>query len=355
MKGIAEQRLFSQQLATTKLKNPGDVVAWMGALQAQDYAGAKWSIGLRMQKTTEAKIEQAIDDKAILRTWAMRGTLHFVAPSDIRWMLELLAPRIIANNARRYRELELDIRTFVRSNAVIAKAFQESKQLDRSALVAILEKKGISTAGQRTPYLLQRAALELIIYQGVMRSNNPTFLLFDDSIPKTKLLAREEALAELSLRYFTSRGPATIKDFIWWSGLSSADANAGLNAIKSKLDQEFIDGRSFFLSCSRPKVMKNLPILCLLPGFDEYLLSYQDRSASMDVKRLRALTPTNGMLPPTVVINGNVVGTWKRTIKKDTVVVDCRPFSKLSDDEERALHDAVGRYGEYLGMSARRA
>ena len=243
---ISIQRLVSQQLAKIQFKEPGDVVTWMGALQAQDYSGAKWSIGLRLSGVTEEAIEQAIDNKKIIRTWAMRGTLHFVAPTDILWMLDLLAPRVISNNARRYRELELDEVTFTRSNDVIAKALDSDRQLDRPALVAMLEKKGISAAGQRTPYLLQRASLDRIIFQGTMRSNNPTFLLLDKSLPKTKPLKRDEALLELALRYFRSRGPATIQDFLWWSGLSRADANAGLEAIKSELDQETIEGRVYW-------------------------------------------------------------------------------------------------------------
>jgi hypothetical protein len=253
-------------------------------------------------------------------------------------------------NARRYRELELDERTFVRSNDVLAKALQNGKPLDRPALVAILEKKGISTAGQRTPYLLQRASLDRIIYQGVLRGNKPTFLL-DDLPPKTKQLKRDEALAELALRYFRSRGPATIRDFVWWSGLSSADANAGLDAIKTTLAQETIEGRVYWLPRSLSKTVKPPTKAYLLPGFDEYLLSYQDRSASMDVKRLRALVPANGMLPPTIVINGRVAGTWKRTFKKGAVVIAVKPFTRLAELEERALTASARRYGEFLGMS----
>jgi hypothetical protein len=352
MPDIPLLRLSSQHLARTKLKKPGDVVAWMGAIQAQDYAGAKWSIGLRLAKATEAGIEQAIDDKKIVRTWAMRGTLHFVSPQDIQWMLGLLAPRIIANNARRYKELKLDGHTFMRCNDVIANAMQSNGPLDRPALVAILEKKGISTAGQRTPYLLQRAALDRIICQGVMRSNNPTFFLLGDMLLKTKTLARDEALAELASRYFKSRGPAAFKDFVWWSGLSVPDARAALDAAAPGLASTTMDNTVYWQSRTRTEPPKETTALHLLPGFDEYLLSYKDRSASMDVKQLRSLTPANGMLPSTIVMNGRVVGMWKRTIKKDMVVVDCRLFVQLGDQEQRALAVAVNHYGEFLGKAA---
>ena len=349
---IPLQRLLSQELARTKFKQAGDVVAWMGGIQAQDYAGAKWSIGLRLSGAAEEGIEQAIDNKNILRTWAMRGTLHFVSPADIRWLLELVASRIITNNARRYKELELDDRTFVRSNDVIAEALRDGKQLDRSALVAILERKGISTAGQRTPYLLQKAGLDRIIYQGAMRSNNPTFLLLDESLPKTRPFKRDDALYELAFRYFRSRGPATIQDFIWWSGLSGADANAGLDAAKSELARETIDGQTYWQGRSISTTRYSASTVYLLPGFDEYLLSYKDRSASMDVKRLRALTPANGMLPPTIVMSGIVVGTWKRTLKKDAVVIAAKPLRPFTTAESRAFGSAARRYGEFLGLPA---
>lgn len=354
MLAIPRQRLQSQQLAETKLTQPGEVVQWLGAIQAQDYAGAKWSLGLRLPNSREQEIERAIAEAKILRTWAMRGTLHLVAPQDIRWLLKLLAPRIIANNARRYKELELDERTFGRSNAVITEALAGGKQLARPALVAVLEQAGISTTGQRTPYLLQGAALGQVIGQGVMRGNNPTYCLLDEAVPPTKSLLREEALAELAGRYFTSRGPATLKDFIWWSGLSSADANAGLAAVKTQLAQVDIDGQTYWLPDSGVVEMSSAPWLYLLPGFDEYLLSYQDRSAAMDVQRFRALTPANGMLPPTLVWDGRVIGTWKRTFKKKgAVLITPQPYGKLSAVERQALVAAARQYGEFLGMAVK--
>jgi hypothetical protein len=228
---------------------------------------------------------------------------------------------------------------------------QGGNQLDRPQLVAVLEKHGISAAGQRAPYLLQRAALARLICQGVMRGKNPTFFLLDELIPKTQPLTREEALAELARRYFTSRGPATIRDYIWWSGLSSADANLGLDSVKSRLIQETREGRVTWLARSRKKTTTTPITACLLPGFDEYLLSYQDRSASMDVKRLRTLTPSNGMLPPTMAINGRVAGTWKRKFKKDKAVITLKPFIPLSAAEQRGVLTAAHRYGDFLEMA----
>jgi hypothetical protein len=350
MPDIAVHRLHSQQLEHTRLEKPGEVVTWLGAVQAQDYAGAKWSIGLRLPDSTDAGIEQAIADNAFFRTWAMRGTLHFVAASDIRWLLALVAPRIIARNARRYSELELDERTLARSNAVLAAALQGGEQLNRSELLANLEQNDISTRGQRAAYMLQRASLDGLICQGVMRRNDPTYMSLDESLPETRAMEHDEAVVELARRYFTSRGPATLQDFVWWSGLSTADARAGLQEIKPQLIRETIEGRTYWLS--RPVPEDSSSTVYLLPGFDEYLLSYRDRSASLDAVYAKTLNAGGGVLNPTIVAEGRVAGTWKRAFKKDSVVVTVSTFAPLGEAEDRALSAAVERYSRFVGMPA---
>jgi Winged helix DNA-binding domain len=350
---IALQRLRNHQLERPRFGTPGEVVAWLGAVQAQDYAGAKWAIGLRLPESTDAGIEAEISGASLVRTWAMRGTLHFVAAADLRWLLALVAPRIIARNARRYSELGLDEGTLSRSNAVLAGALRGGKRLDRSELLDVLEHGGISTRGQRAAYMLQRASLDSLICQGVMRRNNPTFVLVDEWLPETRAMEPGEAAAELARRYFTSRGPATLQDFVWWSGLPTADAGAGLEEIKGYLVRETIEDKTYWLS--RPAPEDGSSGLYLLPGFDEYLLGYRDRSASLNPARAKALNAGGGMLNPTVVADGRVVGTWKRTFKKDAVVIEASPFAPLSEASNRALSAAAGRYGRFVGrpVSAR--
>jgi hypothetical protein len=347
---IALQRLRSHQLERPRLGTPGEVVAWLGGAQAQDYAGAKWSIGLRLPGSTDAGIEAEISGNSLVRTWAMRGTLHFVAAADLRWLLALVAPRIIARNARRYSELGLDERTLSRSNAVLAGALKGGNRLDRSELLDALEHGGISTRGQRAPYLLQRASLDGLICQGVMRRNNPTYVLVDEWLPETRAMEPGEAAAELARRYFASRGPATLQDFVWWSGLPATDARAGLEEIKGHLVQEIIEDRTYWLSGPVPE--DGSSAVYLLPGFDEYLLGYRDRGASLDPARAKALNAGGGMLNPTVVAGGRVVGTWRRTFKKDSVLVEVSPFAPLSEASNRALSVAAERYGRFLGMPA---
>jgi hypothetical protein len=346
---IAMHRLQSQQFEHSGFKKPEEVIAWFGGVQAQDYSGAKWAVGQRLKYSTDADIDYTIAEKRIVRTWAMRGTLHFVAASDIRWLLELLAPRIISRNARRYRELELDEKTLKRSNNVLKNALQGGNHLNRRELLAIVEEKGISTEGQRAAYMLQRASLDGLICQGgIHSSNNPIFISMDE-LPKTKTLKREEALSELAKRYFTSHGPATLQDFIWWSGLLSADAKDGLEAVKSLLTSQTIEGKTYWSSPSKQAVQHSSPTAHLLPSFDEYLVGYKDRSASLKEVHFNGMNIENIMYP-TIAVDGQIVGTWKRKFKKNEVIMELKPVTTLNAAENEALDMAVRHFGEFLEM-----
>jgi hypothetical protein len=340
---IPRLRLHNQHIAHQQFKKPAAVVRWMGALQAQDYPGAKWSIGLRLPGSTDAEVEQAIADQHILRTWVMRGTLHFVAAEDIRWMVELLAPGLIQSNARRYKQLELDDQTLSYSSETIADAVQNNP-LTRKQLFEVLEDKGISTAGQRGVYMLQRASLDGLFAQTVMQgNNNPTFV----TMLKAKTMPKAEALAELAQRYFASRGPATLKDFIWWSGLSAADARAGFEAIKSGLAEMKLDQQSYWHTDVK---FDSEPGVYLLSGFDEYLLGYQARSLVLDAKHAKKVWPGGGTFHPTIVADGQVVGTWKSVVKKGTLIITPAFFGDAPTDD--SLDAAVQAYGKFMGMPA---
>jgi hypothetical protein len=346
---IARQRLYHQRLSPVGLTTPAEVVAWLLAVQAQDYPGAKWSLGMRAPGSTDADVERTLSESAILRTWVMRGTLHFVHAADMRWLLALLAPRLISGNARRYRELELDVPTMMRSNEILAKALQGGRRRDRPELLAILEANGISTRGQRAPYLLQRASLDELICQGVTRRNQPVYQSLDETVPKARMLEREEALAELARRYFASRGPATLQDFTWWSGLAAADARAGLETVKAQFVQQTIDDRAYWLAPDAPNVEDDTPAIHLLPSFDEYLLGYSDRSAVLDEQHFGRVYLANRM-SLTMAIDGRIAGIWKREVKKGTLIVTPQPFRPFTFAEGRAFEAAAHRYGEFWGM-----
>jgi hypothetical protein len=211
---IGLTRLTHQQITGSSFTQPAEIVAGLGAMQAQDYTGALWSIGLRMTTATEQHIEQAIADRTVVRTWPMRGTLHFVASQDVRWLLPLLTPKVIAGSTGRYRQLELDDVAFARSQEVFINALQGGKQVTRDELLQQLDEAGIATTGQRGYYLLVHAAQQGLICFGVPSGKQQTFVLLDEWLPPAKPVAREEALAELTRRYFTSHGPATFMGFV---------------------------------------------------------------------------------------------------------------------------------------------
>jgi hypothetical protein len=341
------RRLYHQRITHPPFKDACEVVTWLGAMQGQDYLGTKWAFGLRLPGSTDADIEQAIVDGVVLRTWAMRGTLHFVSPADIHWMLGLLAPRQIAGNGPRYKQLELDEPTLVRSTELIVGALEGGKHLTRPELFDVLQANGISTAGQRGVHMLQRAGLERLIYQGEMRGKDTTFHI----LKAGKTLPKDEALAKLAERYFMSRGPATLADFINWSGLPITEARAGLESIKSKLISEEVNGQSYWLSPAKHQQPERS--VYLLPGFDEYILGYKDRTVVVEPEFLDAICPGgNGVFKPTIVSDGQVVGTWARAIKKKTVEITLEPFDMLRSDEMDAITETAATFGKFLGLTA---
>ena len=346
---LAHHRLYHQQIAHPHFTNPVTALACLGAIQGQDYPGAKWSLGLRAPGTTDAQIEQLIADKQIVRTWAMRGTLHLMAAADIRWMVDLVGSRIIARTQRRYKQLELDAETLRRSNDILVNALAGGQSLDRKELFAILESKGISTQGQRGYYMLFHASLSGLIFQGVIRNNQPTVMQTDAALSTAKTLPREEALAELARRYFTSRGPTTVADFVHWSSLKVADAKAGLAAIKSQLVQETIGDEAYWLSPEN--IPEQPPAAYALPGFDEYILGYKNRNAVLNPQYAQKICPgKNGVFYPTIVIDGQVVGTWKRAFKRGSILINLSPFENLSSHQKAAFSDAIQRFGEFHQM-----
>lgn len=349
---LAHQRLHNQRIASAPFEQPGDVVRWLGAVQSQDYPAAKWAVAQRTEGVTDTAMDRAFADGAILRTHVLRPTWHFVTPADIRWMLALTAPRVNAATASRHRTLELDDAVFARSNAALIDALQGGKQCTRPEIAAILAQAGIATDDlQRLTHLLMRAELDAVICSGALRGKQHTYALLDERAPQATMLERDEALATLTQRYFTSHGPATVADYAWWSGLTVADAKAGLAMIASRLNHEVRGGQTYWLAASPPPSQPSSEAIYLLPNFDEYIVAYKDRSAVIDPSHAENLGPRGNVLfSHTIVIDGRIVGTWTRTFTKDAVVIAALPFITLGDAEIRALSAAAERYGTFLGM-----
>jgi winged helix DNA-binding protein len=350
---IALQRLVNQQIAQPTFAHPREVVAWLVAVQAQDYLGALWAVGLRTPGATEQTIEQALAEKTIVRTWPMRGTIHFVAAADVRWMLELLAPRVVQRSRSRRAELGLDETIIAASAEVIVSALQGGKQLARNAIYELLEQANIATRSSRGLHILGRLAHDQLLCFGARAGKQPTFALLDEWVPHAKSLPHDEALATLAQRYFTGHGPATVQDFMWWSGLTTKEAKAGLAAVAGQLGRAIFDGQDYYFAPDLPDAPLEPRDAFLLPPFDEFLVAYRDRSAALDPQYNQLIVPGgNGIFNPIIVIGGRVVGTWKRVFKQDSVVITSSPFKAFSKAQASAIMAAAERYGRFVGKRA---
>ena len=348
---ILKLRLYNSGLTHSPFKSAVDTVTHAGAVQAQDFAAAKWALGLRIKYSTDKEIEKAFNDGKILRVHVMRPTWHFVMPEDIRWMLELTAPRIKSFLATYNRRLGLDDALFAQSNAIIARALKGHTYLTRQELKVVLADRGIETDVQRLGHIITRAELDGLICSGPRRGKQLTYALLDERVPETSRQSWDQSLAKLALRYFTSHGPAQLKDFSWWSGLAKKDAGSALDMIRSELNQVTQDGKTYWFPFRSETIPKPPPAL-LLSIYDEYTIAYKDRSDISDARYIEKMISMGNALTAVMVLNGKAAGTWHRTTKNNSIEISLNPFRKLDDAEQEALESEVARYGRFLGIPA---
>lgn len=337
---IPTQRLLGQHLSGFRYKKPKEIVAWMGAMQAQDYGMARWALGVRLPEVTQSVIQKAIDKGDIIRTHVLRPTWHFVSSEDVGWMLALTAPHIKASQASRRQQLELTPSVITRSFKVLEKALREGQHLTREELVSELGKAKINTNDQRAAHLLFYAELDRIICSGAMRGKKNTYALFGLRVGDTRNLTREEALSRLFTRYFQSHGPATLQDFIWWSGLPVRDARMAMEMSSKQFQSATIGTKTFWFKEFAPYKQTD-PTIHLLPAFDEYIISYQDRAACLPVQNHADAISSNGIFRPVVLVNGLVIGLWRKLTVKNKVNIEIDFFKKPKGGKEmkRAMEE----------------
>jgi hypothetical protein len=352
---IARERLRNQHIGATAFERPAEVVGWLGAVQAQDYPAAKWALGLRLRGATDTTIEQAFAAGSILRTHVLRPTWHFVLPADIRWLLALTAPRILAATAAQYRRLGLDAGVLARGEAALARALGGGQHATRVELAEALRAAGVATDDPLgVPHILMHAELDGLICSGPRRGKEFTYALLDERAPPARALDRDAALAELALRYFTSHGPATVHDFVWWSGLTVADARAGIRMADPPLASEVVDGKTYWQAGLARPASATRPTAYLLPSFDEYVVGYRDRSAAFDGAHASRLdSRANVLFNHAIVVDAQIVGTWKRTTRKATVEVAVRAFTPLDAAAKQVIGRAAAEYGRFLATPVR--
>jgi hypothetical protein len=344
---IPELRLASQRLSDGKFDSAEEVVRWMGAMQAQDYGQALWAIASRMKHGTVADVERAIEDGKILRTWPMRGTIHFIPSEDADWMLQLTGMRILAADARRQHQLELTPEIINKSGALLKKKLKGGKRLSRPGVMELLESNGVSTAQGRGYHILFALAISGLICIGPLDGKQQTFVLLHEWAPNQRKLSTDEALGTFAARYIQSHGPATVRDFATWTKLNLTESRKAFSLAKN-VQSQMENGSEYWLAENPPAKSAKAYFLA---AFDEYFIGYKDRDAVIDPAHKAKVVPGgNGVFKPTLIVDGQIAGIWQKTIKKNHVDIRVTPFWPL-DISQKELEKAAQPYATFIGKS----
>jgi hypothetical protein len=346
---IVGRRLQNQRLVGKPFARAADVVAHHLAMQSQDYGGAKWAVGQRLAGAREADVDAAFDAGKILRTHVMRPTWHFVAPSDVRWLLALTAPRVLAFSAPYFRKHGLDAAALKKSRKVLEKQLRGT-QRPRDELASALSEAGLPVKGEALSYQLIAAELQGVIVSGARQGKLHTYALLEERVPPTPRRSRDEALRELALRYLQSHGPALPQDLSWWSGLTVADAKRGIEACSAELERAEIEQKTYYFTPGRRAAVAE-PIAHLLPNYDEQLIAYRFRGNAVDASLSGRIGPGDGVFDGhLLLVNGLLVGGWRRELGKAAVQVSVTLLRKLTAAEQRALRTAAERYAAFVEL-----
>ncbi|SEW30481.1 winged helix DNA-binding domain-containing protein [Chitinophaga arvensicola] len=346
---IAALRLQHQQLIKTSIRKPEDIVSFFGAMQAQEYGNSKWGIGVRLPGSKDSDIEKALASKAIIRTTAFRGTLHLIAAADVRWVIQIIAPAVKTRMGSLLRKLEMNDAFLQNTNQLITKALAGGNYQTRKDLTTLLQSKGVNTDDHRMDHIIYHAAVDGLICNGPWQGKQPTFALLDEWLPGKVAFTRDQSLVILAQRFFISHGPATVPDFAQWAGITLTDAKAGLEGTKATLKSLVLNDVTYWMGPQKKQPTPDTALL--LPAFDEYFIGYKDRSTLIDMAFSKKVITPNGIFSPILVRNGQVIGTWKRTIKKDSVTIAVDLFKPLKKADLKAFEPAALQYAEFMELS----
>jgi hypothetical protein len=344
--GIERIRIKTHQLVNPEFNEPERLVAWMGAIQAQDYSMSKWAVGVRLKSATVTDIQTALNSGKILRTHVMRPTWHLVAAEDIRWMLQLSKERIKSSSASRDKALEITEKLYSESHQIICKMLEGNNHLTRQEIAFELTKAGMTVDSSRMTHFMMRAEIEGLVCSGIDKGNKQTYALIDERVPPAKTLHKEEALAALATKYFRSHSPASLRDFAWWSGLSAGDAEQAIRLIRSELFIDRFYDTPLFVHSSFGSEITSVDTFHLLPAFDEYIIAYRDRTSILQPEHYSKAVIKNGIFRPVVVSNGRIIGTWQKTTGKSRIAIEPAFFETGSN--ESLIKIAENNYGRFI-------
>lgn len=355
---VRSARMVSLLLSAPGDARPAEVVRWFGAMQAQDVASGHWSLGVRCPGITEDDVLSSFERAEIVRTWPMRGTIHLVAAGDVRWLLDLTGVRALSMARGRQERLGLGPRDGERAASVLDSALAGGHVKSRRECLDALEDAGFDTTGQRGYHLLWYAAHVGVICIGPQRGTDQTFVRVTDWVPHQVALERDDALTELLFRYVRSHGPVSLRDFAGWSGLTLTDARRAAAANAGRLTRVRYGEDELWCTLELAELITvgaaRGRVVVALPGFDEFLLGYKDRSLHLPLNGMERVVPGgNGMFRSTIVVDGRAVATWSRTMRTHDVRIDVEPFADIDAEQRAAAERSLGAYASFLGRQAR--
>ncbi|MGE5317466.1 MAG: winged helix DNA-binding domain-containing protein [Chloroflexota bacterium] len=350
---IGIKRLISQQISDQKFNSVKEIVSWMGAMQAQELNSVKWAIGVRLPGLTEKDVDDSVSKGEIIRTHLMRPTWHIVAAEDYLPILKLTEPLVRASLKSRRKQLGLESSFFIQSNKALDRILRNG-HMTREELMQELTPLLPSLDSSRMNHVLLEAELDGLICSGKIKNRQHSFALTEEWISNDlrKLpFDRDEALALLARKYFKSHGPASVSDFNWWSGLSMGDCRKGIEIVKKDLSSEKIDSVTFWFDgeISEQVISKTKKSLFLLPAFDEFIISYKDRSAVLAYEHHEMTVSSNGIFRPVIVLDGQAIGLWNKAVKRGILIPEIRWFIKPEKKILKELDLAFANYAAFLG------
>lgn len=344
---ILNIRLYNQLLSIHNLKEPQEIVAYMGAMQSQSLDLAKWAIGVRLENKTVKDIDEALNSGKVIRTHILRPTWHFVSAEDIHWMYDLSNPRLKPIYQYYTKQLKIDEKLIYNSIPSLVKMLEGNKHLTKEEIADIFASQNIIFDIKFLSQIINYAEMEGLVVNGCVRGKQQTFTLLEEFVPRKETISKEEALERLARRFFTSHSPATLQDFAWWSGLSLTECKQALGFIKHDFVCETINGRDFWMKNDIKIPPTDKDSALLLPPFDEFVVSYKDRSEMIEDVHYGKVMTKNGLFSPTIMLNGEIVGSWKKTTVKGAPKVELSFFEKVSKKVKDLFEIEVKRVEDF--------